>query len=180
MKSGCCLLVLKGRELLGSTLAEQILELDLRNMQHVLAEAGIDFPFEKRRKGLESDATFILAFDGEMLAGYLDYLRSWTNPDHIYIGSVQIEKRYRGSRLLLRLLDQFSTLVAAEDFAGFETNVQKVNVAAANLYRKIGFTLEPNPRNDASWTARAGKSLLTDSPLATLLNRLNARRTSGG
>ena len=168
--------ILKGRELLGSALAEQILELDRRNMQHVLAEAGIGFPLEKRRKGLESDATFIVGFDGETLAGYLDYLRSWTNPDYIYIGSVQIEKRYRGSSLLLLLLDRFRTLVAAEDFAGFETNVQKVNVAAANLYRKIGFTLEPNPRNHASWTARAGKSLLTDSPLATLLERHRARR----
>jgi len=62
-------------------------------------------------------------------------------------------------------------LIAAEDFAGFETNVQKVNVAAANLYSKIGFTLEPNARNDASWSARAGKELLTDSLLARLSER---------
>lgn len=167
--------ILKGRELLGSALAEQILELDRRNMQAVFDQAGLEFPLEKRRKGLESDATFILAFDGETLAGYLDYLRSWTNPEYIYIGSVQIEKRYRGSSVLLRLLDQFRTLVTAEDFVGFETNVQKVNVVAANLYHKLGFTLEPNPRNNASWTARASKTLLTDSPLATLLNRWRIR-----
>jgi len=168
--------VLKGREWLGSALAERITELDRRNMQHVFDRAGLEFPLEKRRKGLESDATFILAFDGETLAGYLDYLRSWTNPDYLYIGSVQIEKCYRGSGLLLKLLGEFRTLVAAEDFVGFETSVQKVNVAAANLYRKFGFTLEPNSRNDASWTSRAGKSLLTASPLATLLDRYQARR----
>ena len=169
--------IVKGRELLGSALAEQIVELDRRNMQRVFDQAGLEFPLEKRRKGLESDATFIVAFDGETLAGYLDYLRSWTNPDYIYIGSVQIEKRYRGSSLLLRLLDQFRSLVSSEDFVGFETNVQKANVAAANLYRKLGFTLEPNPRNDASWTARAAKDLLTNSALATLLDSYHARRS---
>jgi hypothetical protein len=158
--------------------AEQIVELDRRNMQDVLDRAGLEFPLGKRRKGLESDATFILAFDGETLAGYLDYLRSWTNPDYIYIGSVQMSERYRGSSLLLRLLDQFRSLVSSEDFIGFEASVQKVNVSAANLYRKLGFTLEPNPRNDASWTARAGKTLLTDSPLATLLNRRRTRQSS--
>lgn len=168
--------ILKGRELLGSALAERIIELDRTNMQPVFDRAGLEFPLENRRKGLESDATFILAFAGETLAGYLDYLRSWTNPDYLYIGSVQIEKRYRGSGLLLTVLGEFRALVAAEEFIGFETNVQKVNVAAANLYRKIGFTLEPNPRNDASWTARAGKSLLTNSPLATLLDHYEARR----
>ncbi|HEY3582679.1 MAG TPA: GNAT family N-acetyltransferase [Pyrinomonadaceae bacterium] len=171
--------ILKGRELLGSALAGRIVGLDRRNMQSVFDRAGLEFPVEKRRKGLESDATFILAFDGETLAGYLDYLRSWTSPDYLYIGSVQIERCYRGSGLLLTLLGKFRTLVAAEDFVGFETSVQKVNVSAANLYREIGFTLEPNPRNDASWTARAGKSLLTNSPLATLLDRHHARRRSG-
>src|SRR5262249_34607924 len=92
---------LKGQQLLDSALAEQIFDLDRRNMQSILVRAGLDFPEEKRRKGLEGEATFIIAFDGEVIAGYLDYLRSWTNPDYIYIGSVQVEKQYRGSSLLL-------------------------------------------------------------------------------
>lgn len=167
--------ILTGEELVSSRLAEQIVELDRRNMQPVLERAGIDFPVEKRRKGLASDSTFIIAFDGERLAGYLDYLRSWTNPDYIYIGSVQIETEYRGGGLLLMLLERFRTLVANEEFAGFETNVQKVNAAVVKLYRKLGFTLESNPRNDASWTARAGKELLTASPVANLIDRWRAR-----
>ena len=170
--------ILKGEQLMGSPLAEQIGELDRRNMQAVLERAGIEFPLEKRRKGLASDSTFIVAFDGERLAGYLDYLRSWTNPDYIYIGSVQIETEYRGGGLLLRLLEQFRTLVADEEFAGFETNVQKVNIAAVRLCRKLGFTLEPNPRNDASRTARAGKEMLTESPVAKLIDRWRAREAS--
>ena len=168
--------ILKGRQLLDTALAQQIIELDRRNMQSTLDQAGIEFPEEKRRKGLESDATFIIAFDNETIAGYLDYLRSWTNPDYIYIGSVQIAKRYRGTGLLLTLLDQLRNSLASEEFVGLETNVQKVNVAAARLYRKIGFRLENNPRNDASWVARPGKEVLTESPVVTLIDRWRGRK----
>ena len=171
------LTILKGGQLQNTALAEQITDLDRRNMQSILDHAGIEFPEANRRRGLQSDSTFIIAFDNQTLAGYLDYLRSWTNPDYIYIGSVQIEKRYRGTDLLLRLLDQFRMAVANEDFAGFETNVQKVNTAAAKLYQKIGFKLENNPRNDASWIARAGKEVLLQSPIVTLIDRWRARAT---
>ena len=162
-------------EQLDSELIDQIHDLDHSNMQSILDAAGIEFPEAKRRKGLQSGATFIIAFDGDAIAGYLDYLRSWTNPDYIYIGSVQIEQRYRGTGLLLMLLDRFRTLVAGEIFAGFETNVQKANTAAAKLYQKLGFTLENNPRNDASWVARANKDVLTESPIMPLIDRWRAR-----
>jgi ribosomal protein S18 acetylase RimI-like enzyme len=78
--------------------------------------------------------------------------------------------------LLLLLLDRFRTLVAAQDFAGFETNVQRANRPAVKLYQKLGFTLEENPRNAASWTARAGKELLTGSPVIALIERWRKRR----
>jgi ribosomal protein S18 acetylase RimI-like enzyme len=74
------------------------------------------------------------------------------------------------------LLDELRNLLADEDFAGLETNVQKVNVTAARLYQKIGFTLENNPRNNASWIARAGKEVLTKSPVVTLLDRWRGRK----
>ena len=170
--------ILKAQQLIDSDLVEQIFDLDRRNMQSILDQAGIEFPEQKRRKGLQSDTTFIIAFDDNAIAGYLDYLRSWTNPDYIYIGSVQIEKRYRGTRLLLMLLDRFKTSVADEDFVGLETSVQKVNRAAAKLYQKIGFTLENNPRNDASWIARANKDVLTESPIVTLIDRWRVRKAS--
>jgi ribosomal protein S18 acetylase RimI-like enzyme len=163
--------ILTGRQVLESGLAERIIEFDRRNMRPVLAAAGLDFPEEKRRKGLQSNPTFIIAFDGQAVAGYLEYLRSWRDPNYIYVGAIQIAEKYRNTRLILMLLDRFRTLVAAEDFVGFETNVQKVNVRAVKLYRKIGFKLEPNPDNAASWTARAGRELLTDSPVIPLLER---------
>ena len=168
--------IFKGQQLLENGLAEQIIDLDRRNMQSTLDAAGIEFPEDKRRKGLESDSTFIIAFDGPKIIGYLDYLPSWNNPEYVYIGSVQLEKRYRGTGLLLMLIDRFRTLVAAQDFAGFETNVQKANRPAVKLYQKIGFTLEDNPRNAGSWTARAGKELLTESPIVKLIEKWQNRR----
>ena len=167
---------MKGQQLIGSAVGEQIIDLDRKHMQSILDQAGLEFPEEKRRKGLQSESTFIIAFDGQEIAGYIDYLRSWTNPDYIYIGSVQIQKRYRGTGLLLMLLDRFRSLVADEDFIGFETSVQKVNTTAAKLYQKIGFKLENNPRNEASWIARAGKELLTTSPMVALIDRWRQQR----
>ena len=170
--------VLKGQELIESGLAEEIVEFDRRNMRAVFEKAGIEFPEEKRRRGLQSDPTFIIAFDGRAVAGYLEYLRSWNDPAYIYVGSVQIEERYRHTPLLLMLFDRFRTMLKGEDFLGFETNVQKANTAAVRMYQKIGFRLEENPNNEASWTARAGRELLTDSPVIRLIDRWRARRVA--
>jgi ribosomal protein S18 acetylase RimI-like enzyme len=172
--------VLSGRELMDSGLAEEVIEFDRENMRPILEKAGAEFPEEKRRKGLQSDPTFIIAFDGQAIAGYLEYLRSWHDPDYIYIGSIQLAKRYRGARLILRLLDEFRALLAGEEFLGFESNVQKANTAAVRLYQKIGFRLEENPRNEASWVARAGRELLTDSPVAKLIDKWHERHPRRG
>lgn len=170
--------VLKGQQLIESGLSEEILALDKKNMRPVFEEAGIEFPEEKRRKGFESDPTFIIAFDAQNIAGYLDYLRSWNDPDYIYIGSIQIAERYRHTRLILRLLDTFRTLLTNEDFAGLDTNVQKTNLTAVNMYQKLGFKLEENPGNDKSWRARASKDILRESPVIMLIEKWRARQSS--
>ena len=172
--------VISGREVLDSGLAEEIIEFDKRNMRPVFEKAGVEFPEEKRRQGLQSDPTFIIAFDGRAVAGYLEYLRSWNDPNYIYVGSVQIGERYRNSRLILRLFDEFRGLVAGEDFLGFETSVQKANTAAVKMYQKIGFKLEQNPRNEASWVARAGRELLADSPVIPLIRKWRGREARRG
>ena len=142
-----------------------------------LEEAGVEFPEEKRRRGLESDPTFVVAMDGAEIAGYVEYLRSWNDPRYIYVGSLQIDERHRHSTLILRLLDEFRTLVAAEEFLGFETSVQRANARAVGLYRRLGFRLEPNPRNELSWLAKAGRELLTESPVVPLLDRWRERQS---
>ncbi len=169
--------VVRGAEVFDEGLAERIVELDRRNMRPVWEAAGMEYPEESRRRGLLSDPTFVIAFDGSAVAGYVEYLRSWNDPRRIYVGSIQIDERHRHAGLLLRLLDEFRSLVSLEDFDGFETSVQKVNTRAVELYRRLGFTLEQNPRNELSWTARAGRELLTDSPVVPLLDRWRARQT---
>lgn len=168
--------ILKGRELFDAGLVERVVEFDKRNMRRVWEAAGMEYPEENRRKGLQSDPTFVIAFEGAEIAGYVEYLRSWNDPRHIYVGSLQIEEKRRHSSLILRLLDEFRNLVAAEDFEGFEASVQKANTAAVELYRRLGFRLEPNPRNELSWLAKAGRELLTDSPVVPLLDRWRERR----
>ncbi len=168
--------ILSGRELIGGGLAERLIEFDRRNMRAVWEKAGMEFPEEKRRQGLLSDPTFVIAFDGPEIAGYVEYLRSWNDPRYIYVGSLQVEEGRRGSGLILRLLDELRTLVADEEFEGFETSVQKANAPAVELYRRLGFRLEPNPRNGLSWLAKAPRELLTDSPVVPLLDRWRERQ----
>jgi ribosomal protein S18 acetylase RimI-like enzyme len=172
--------VFRGTQVIDSGLAERIIEFDKKNMQPVFAEAGLEFPEEKRRRGLESDPTFIIAFDGESIAGYIEYLRSWNDPAYIYVGSIQIERSHRNTRLILMLFDEFRDLVSRENFRGFETNVQKANKVAVRMYQKLGFNLEENPRNTASWVARAGRELLTESPIVAVLDKWRAKNARRG
>ena len=171
--------IFTGPELLASGLADEIIEFDRSNMRPIFEKSGIEFPEEKRRKGLEG-TKLIVAFDGPAIAGYLQYQRSWNDANYIYLSSVQIKERYRGGRLLLMLFDEFRVQVAGENFAGFETNVQKANGPAVRMYRKIGFRLEENPRNEASWLAKAGKEILTDSSIAKLIDQWRERHARRG
>lgn len=163
--------IVRGQQVIDSGLVEEIIQFDKLNMKPVLEKARSVFPEEKRRQGLQSNPTFIIALDGRAIAGYLEYLRSWNDPNYIYVGSVQIGEKYRNTGLILRLLDAFRTLVSREEFLGFETNVQKANTLAVKMYRKIGFKLEENPNNDASWVARAERGILEDSPIVSLINK---------
>lgn len=156
--------------MIDSGLAEQIITFDKRNMQPILEKAGIEFPEDKRQKGLPQ-ATFIIAFNNNEIAGYLEYLRSWNDPNLIYVGSIQIAEKYRNTKLILELLDEFRRAVSSEQLDGFETSVQKTNTTAAKMYQKIGFKLEENPNNAASWLAKAGKDLLENSPVIRLIDK---------
>lgn len=156
-------------------LADRIIEFDRQCMTTTLDQAGIAFPEENRRKGFQSNPTLIIAFAGDEIAGYIEYLRSWNDRRYIYISSLQIQKAFRGTTLLLALIDRFRESVSAQDFLGFETNVQKVNTSAVEMYRKAGFQLTENPRNEASWIATAGPELLTESPIIPIIEKWRSR-----
>jgi hypothetical protein len=163
--------ILNGKQIIDSGLAERIIVFDKLNMKPVFERAGMAFPEVKRRKGLQSNPTFIIAFEGDAIAGYIEYLRSWNDPNYIYVGSIQIAEKHRNTRLILKLLDRFRTTVSSENFTGFETNVQKTNSLAVRMYQKIGFKIQENPSNTASWLVRADKDLLETSPIVPLVNK---------
>jgi ribosomal protein S18 acetylase RimI-like enzyme len=150
---------------------EQILALDRANMQEILAASGLEFPEQNRRRGFERNPTLIVAEQKGRLLGYLEYTRSWTDAEIIYLSSIQLEPQYRHSKLIVHLIDKFIETVSEESFKGFETNVQKNNLPAIRLYRKIGFTFEENPRNPASWRLTADRRILCESPVNALLDR---------
>ena len=158
-------------EFIDDELAQRIIELDRQNMEATLDQAGIDFPEENRRKGFQRNPTLIVAFEGDDIAGYVEYLRSWNDPRYIYIASLQILPKHRHTKLILQLIDKFIETVKGEDFLGFETNVQKVNTSVVELCRKAGFQLVQNPGNEASWLATAGPELLQQSPIIHLINK---------
>ena len=144
-------------------------------MQSTLDQAGIAFPEENRRKSFQSNPTLIVAFDSDEIAGYVEYLRSWNDRRYIYISSFQIRTSHRRTKLILELIDKFVETVSGEDFLGFETNVQKVNTDAVKMYRKIGFELKENPRNQDSWIATAGPELLSQSPIIPVIKKWRSR-----
>ena len=156
-------------------LAERIIDFDRHCMQSTLDNAGILFPEQNRRKSFQSNPTVIVAFAGDEIAGYIEYLRSWNDPRYIYISSLQIRETYRRTTLLLALIDRFRESVNGEEFLGFETNVQKLNRPAVEMYRKVGFQLTENPRNKASWIATAGPELLTQSPIIPIIEKWRSR-----
>ena len=158
-------------ESINDGLALRIIEFDRQNMQTTLDQAGIDFPEENRRKGFQRNPTLIVAFEGDDIVGYVEYLRSWNDPRYIYISSLQILPQYRHTKLILQLIAKFVETVGSEDFLGFETNVQKVNTSVVELCRKAGFQLTQNPRNEASWLVTAGPELLQQSPIIALINK---------
>ena len=156
-------------------LVQRIIDFDRLCMETTLDRARLAFPEENRRKSFQSNPTLIIAFEGDEIAGYIEYLRSWNDPRYIYISSLQIQKAFRSTTLLLALIDRFRESVSSEDFLGFETNVQKVNRPAVEMYRKAGFQLTENPRNEASWIATAGPELVTQSPIIPIINKWRRR-----
>lgn len=158
-------------------LIEQIVEFDEHHMKPVMAAAGLDFSAERRREGVKNTSSiFIAALNAGKLAGYLEFGRSWNDADLIYFSSIQIDKKYRHSKIILRLIDEFRKLVEPEDFSGFESSVQKNNLPAVKLHRKIGFRFEEKPANPASWRLSAERRLLEESPVILLIDRWRRKK----
>lgn len=164
--------VIRGHKLvesaLGDTLGvgeivDRIIEFDRRNMGAILEAAEIDFPEAKRRKGFEQNPTFVLAIKEEELIGYLEYCRSWDDLNCIYISSLQVEPRFRNSKVMVLLVEKALTLMEDEHFTAIETNVQKGNLLAVELYQKFGFVLKEKIPNSTSYIASSTREAVLKS-----------------
>jgi hypothetical protein len=86
--------VLTGRAIAGVVV--HILRLDREHMAPILAESGQAFPEEKRRAALNATATAVVVVrrGGEFI-GYVDFTPSWTDPEDLYVGSLQVRVSHR-------------------------------------------------------------------------------------
>lgn len=165
--------ILSSNEACREGLVEEILRLDRQNMLDIMDAAELEFPEEKRRKGLgESDHTIVVAFRKDELAGYVDYGRSWDDPRDVFIGSIQIRKDHRGGSVLGELLAHAARDLASRDFRRVVTTAQRTNTQAISLYVRLGF--KQQERSEESVLLVAGREVL-DSPTA---KRLKARHMS--
>ncbi len=157
-------------------LDDRIVECDKLNMSRILADAGVTFPEEMRRKGLENNPTILIAFVDDEFAGYLEYCRSWDNEKHIYLSSLQILAEYRSSALLAALLGATRKALLKEDFNLLVSEVLKSNIPAIRLYQKLGFTLAAHSHKRKYLDVRAAKSILKNRATLKILSRYNRNR----
>jgi ribosomal protein S18 acetylase RimI-like enzyme len=141
-----------------SELIEQIINLDLINMQEIMQRSEIEHPIEKRMKGFEYPGVIIAAFDHDKnLAGYLEYGLDWHSSDDIYIASVQIKQKYRNTKLFADLLLAAKEDLQKKNFNNIISHVQKTNINAIKLFRKLGFSIEEREDKPKSYRLIADK-----------------------
>ena len=168
------------RELVAAHLDDQIIEFDKENMAPILAEKSIPFPEEKRRKWLENDATFHVAFNEKgSVVGYLQYGPDWNDTDAIYILSVQIAPSVRGTSLFTRLVLTACEDLASRAFNRLVTNVQKHNKTAIELYRKLEFTIDEANASETSFSVYADRSVLESERIGKLKRRTERIKLRG-
>ena len=75
---------------------DRILTLDADNTTGILGAVGLEFPEEKRRKGLQDPSTILIALlDGESVDGYVEFRQDWNHGEDIYLSSIQVRQDSR-------------------------------------------------------------------------------------
>ena len=153
------------QEIVGNDLEEAIIAFDRVNMAPLLATWGIDFPEEKRRRGLSAGHSVHIASNlkGDIL-GYIEYGPDWSDSQDVYISSVQVLAEFRGTSLLGHLLGAAARDLASQPFRHVKSNVQKENRGAIALYRRLGFKVDEEHPNATSFPVLADRTIL-ESPL---------------
>jgi len=95
----------------------------------------------------------------------------WEDPQDLYISSVQIAPQHRCGPVFRRLLTEAIHVLTNRPFRHLKTHVQKNNQRALSLYRRLGFSVHPNPTSDKSFRLSATRAIL-QSNIAHRLARL--------
>ena len=150
-------------------LADRIVALDRTTMSETLSEAGIEFPEEKRREGLKNPSTVvILLLDDNRLAGYVEFCEDYTCSSDIYISSIQLLEKYRGGIALPILIVECAKELRERRFGLLKTNVQKNNLRATELYKKLGFRVTEKPGSERSLNVTGDGKLLSSELILKL------------
>ena len=114
---------------------EDILALDRENMAEILALSGQPFPEEKVRAAITDPSAFaVMLYRADTFAGYAHFLRSWSDPNDLYVASLQIRSACRSSGALGVLLNGCLQVLRREHFQGIVSAVQTHNKHAIELY----------------------------------------------
>lgn len=169
--------VLDTKMVLEEGLMDVIIAFDKENMTEILQKSGTSFDEEVRRSNFTHEEVFILAFTEDYkLAGYLEYGPCRQNGEEIYITSMQIDRRYRQSLLISQLLLQAKRDLMRRSFTKLACNVHKENMAAASVYRKLGFTVEEVSGNDMLYSVSAGRDVLENRIIKRFAGRQKKTR----
>jgi ribosomal protein S18 acetylase RimI-like enzyme len=137
-------------------LVEQVLRLDRTNMAPVFAALGREFPEALVRKGLLGPTTEVIAaFDGDALAGYVEFCRDWNDADDLYLVSIQIAREHQGGVLFRQLVRELMRVLSTSTFRRLTSNVQSTNPKMVRIFRKLGFELTPSKSSAGSFDATA-------------------------
>jgi hypothetical protein len=157
-------LLVKGETLKGSPLADKIIALDRKNMEATLKAVGRDFPEDRRRITLFHPSNrMIVATKGQEVVGYADYCDDLTDPQDLYLSSIQIEAAHRCGPLFKLLISNLLIDLKSRNFRIIKTHIQKSNPRMIAIAKKLGFVVEENPNSPGTLNVHAKREIL-DSP----------------
>lgn len=123
---------------------KKVLSLDEENMTPIMDACGYtEFPWEKRIAGLNRETTdFFAAYIGGIFVGYLEVGQDWKNADFLYLSSVQISKKYQGSKAFVNLIRSAFNLIKTKKYLGITSDVQVSNKKMIKIFNRFGFNLK--------------------------------------
>lgn len=166
-------LLVKGETLKGSALAEKIIALDRKNMEATLKAVGRDFPEDRRRITLFHPSNrMIVATKGQEVVGYADYGDDLTDPQDLYLSSIQIEAAHRCGPLFKLLLSNLLIDLKSRKFRIIKTNIQKSNPRTIAIAKRLGFAVVENPKSSSTLNVFAKREILYSPQLNRLFGSL--------